>query len=270
MKRLLSLLPLLVVWQIASLSIASPLFPPVTKVLSALWALIVSGEIVPHVAESMKNITGGFLLASAVGFGLALAMFQWKPAQSLLTPIVDAVRPIAALTLFPLIILVLGIGAAGKIFIIFWTAWPAVLLNTFDGLRRCDESILGAARVDGAGSFALLFRIAIPIASPAIMTGLRIGLSGGWISLVSSEMLGSSAGLGYSILAFSQTFRFPQMYAIVITIALLGLTMNVFLAWIQGVVEVTIGSKEKEQFISFNDRASAWSLQNLTIRRNKS
>ena len=79
----------------------------------------------------------------------------------------------------------------------------------------------------------MLRYITFPLALPAILTGLRIGISGGWIGIVSAEMLGSSAGLGYAVLAYSQSFQFPAMYAAIVMIAVCGLALNQSLLAVQ-------------------------------------
>lgn len=235
------------------------MFPPLTIVLPSLAALAASGELLRHAATSLETITLGFTLATAIGFSLGVLIVQVPASRAVIMPVVDAVRPVAALTLFPLLILLLGIGTWSKVFVIFWTAWPAVLLNTAHGLDKVDADVRSAAQIDGAGRLALFRYIELPLAFPMIMTGLRIGLSGGWISLVSAEMLGSSSGLGYSILAYSQTFRFPQMYAVIITIAFIGLAMNVCLSAIQFISDWEKTYVESP-FVRFGDRASAWNI----------
>lgn len=77
-------------------------------------------------------------------------------------------------------------------------------------------------------------------ASPGMVNGLRIGMGGGWISLIAAEMLGASEGLGYIVLTSSQTFDFPTTYAIIILIALIGLGMNAALAGLQYVLEQNV------------------------------
>lgn len=161
----------------------------------------------------------------------------------------------------------LGLGVKSKVFVIFWTAWPAILLNTAHGLNRVDADVCNAARIDGAGRWSLFRYIELPLALPMVMTGFRIGLSGGFISLVSAEMLGGSAGLGYSILAYSQTFRFPQMYAVIIIIAAIGLAMNTFLSLIQSLSDWEETHDLESPFARFGDRAVAWSFA-VGVRRN--
>ena len=143
----------------------------------------------------------------------------------------------AALAFFPLLILLLGLGVTAKAFVIFWTAWPAILINTMHGIQQADRRIIEAATLDGATRHDLLWHIELPLALPTIIAGLRIGASGGWISLVAAEMLGSSAGLGFAVLSYSQSFQFPAMYAAIVCIAATGLVVNQSLYLVQAHIE---------------------------------
>lgn len=227
-------------WEVSARVLDAPVFPPLSRVLPALWQFAINGEAAWHIAVSLQHIGLGFALAALVGCVLGVVMTQSVLINALIMPLVDAVRPVAALTIFPLLILVLGLGIWSKVFVIFWTAWPPILLSTVQSIRQVEQTILEAARLDGAEAWAVLWQITLPLASPGILTGLRIGLGTGWISLVAAEMLGSSAGLGYTILTSSQTFQFPTLYATIILIALLGLAMNATLATLQHFVEKRI------------------------------
>lgn len=265
MHRVLGLAGVLIVWEVAARGLGSPMLPPFSAAGMALWSMLASGAALPHIAESLTNVLLGFCVAVALGIIIGTAVVQSSMLDQIVGPVVDSMRPIAALTLFPLLILLMGIGRSAKVFIIFWTAWPAVLLNTAQGLRKIDASIREAAQTEGAGRWPLLRYISFPLAMPSIMTGLRIGLSGGWISLVASEMLGSQRGLGYSILAYSQTFRFPEMYATIILIGLIGLGMNLILAAIQRRLDWE-EHHEASPFYRFGDRAIGFGLDSLFNR----
>lgn len=235
--RLAGMVVLALLWEVSAHLLAAPVFPPLSQVLPALWRFVLAGQATYHALVSLQHILLGFALAACVGCVLGVAMSQSASINALCLPLVDAVRPVAALTVFPLLILIFGLGIWSKMLVIFWTAWPPILLSTIQSIRQVDPALLDAARLDGAGRGALLWQIALPLASPGILTGLRIGLSSGWISLIAAEMLGASAGLGYTILSSSQTFQFPTMYATIIVIALLGLAMNTALAALQRGVE---------------------------------
>ena len=262
-KKIWSFVIVAVAWEVYSRIIKSPLLPSLTGIMKTFWRLIVSGEVLDDIAFSLTNIMIGFVVASFIGLLCASLMYNIKFMNFIISPFVDAVRPIAALTIFPLIILTMGIGYTSKIFVIFWTAWPGILLNSLDGFFRVDQSVVDAARVDGANPWVLFQKIVFPLSLPAIMTGLRIGMGGGWISLVSSEMLGSNKGLGYSTLIYSQTFRFNEMYAVIILIALIGLIMNVTLLKIQNKIEDggSDDGLEKSSFVYYVQRAATWAAR---------
>lgn len=266
MRRSLGIFGLLCAWEVASYFVNSKMFPPISAVIPSFFDLVITGKITPHVFASLTNIGAGYFLAVIAGTAVGILIAESHFAEVVLMPIIDAMRPIAALTMFPLIITVLGLGLKSKAFVIFWTAWPAITLNTIEGLRSVDGQVLEAGLLDGCNEKQLLYHIKLPLSVSMLMTGFRIGLSGGWISLVSAEMLGASAGLGYAILHYSQTFRFPPMYAIIITIALIGLGMNVLLALLQRYLERVIGGKHVDSpFIRFHDRASSFGLDTFRI-----
>lgn len=220
-------------WEAGAYLSRNPLFPPLERVALALYQMMISGEMLAHVRGSLGHLAVGIGLAAIVGLALGIAITESAAVRVALTPVVDLMRPVAALSLFPLIILILGLGMWSKVFVIFWTAWPAILLNTVRGLLDVDPLCIEAASLDGCGRWGLLWFIRLPLALRTIGTGLRIGVSGGWISLVSAEMLGSNSGLGYATQVYSQTFRFPEMYAAVVMIGLVGLAANTGLEWVQ-------------------------------------
>lgn len=220
-------------WTILVRVADSPALVPVPAIFAAFWEMLLDGTLLHNTRVSLVTVSYGLIIASIVGFVFGSLVVEVPRLRLVIWPIVDFMRPIAALTMFPALIVLLGIGIESKIVVIFWTAWPAVLLNTAQALEDADPAILEAGRLDGASEWILYKHLKIPLGMPLILTGLRIGLSGGFISLVSAEMLGSNAGLGWLVLTTAQTFRFAEMYATILTIGLVGLTMNVTLHKIQ-------------------------------------
>lgn len=224
-------------WQALAVVRPSPFVPPVPAIAGAFAQLLVSGELARHAFASVRTVLLGFCLASGLGLLLGVLFVQWRALSTVFVPVLDAVRPISALALFPLLIVVFGLGQTSKALVIFWTAWPAVMLGTIYGLQAVDRQTIEAATLDGAGRWRLLAHVRAPLAAPAIATALSIAMSGAWISLVAAEMLGGNAGLGYAVLTYSQTFRFPQMYAAIVCIALCGLALNRSLAALQTFIQ---------------------------------
>lgn len=223
---------LIVLWQVTSMLHASPALPPPHKVIQTLWELIHTGILTEHIIASLEIILLGITIAVFFGLSMGILMSGCGWFKTAVLPLLESVRGIAALTLFPLLIVLFGIGTFSRVFIIFWTAWPAIVLAAVHSLQT-EESIINAAKDCGAGKWQIMLYIRLPLALPGILNGIRIGVGGGWIGLVAAEMLGAARGLGYFLLWSAQSFQFERVYATIIIISATGGSMNFGLALIQ-------------------------------------
>ncbi|MGC2201352.1 MAG: ABC transporter permease, partial [Stellaceae bacterium] len=137
-------------------------------------------------------------------------------------PLVELIRPISPLALYPLAILWLGIGDGSKIFIIALAASFPVILNTFAGVRGIDANLFRASRSLGATELELFKGIVLPGSLPHIFTGVRLAWGISLIVVIAAEMVGAPSGLGYMVLDAQQTFRTERVFAGIIVIGLVG------------------------------------------------
>lgn len=214
-----------VVWQVISLTTTNPALPGGEEILKKLAYILQDRKTLDHAIASMKIIMMGISLAVIFGISIAIIMSMFEPVRLAMTPLLESLRGVAALTLFPLLIATLGIGDISRVFVIFWTAWPSVLISTINGLDT-DQVLVEAAQSCGANKLQEYLYIRIPLAIPAMINGIRIGISGGFISLIAAEMLGATKGIGYMLLWSSHAFDFKAVYAYIILIALMGGLMN--------------------------------------------
>ena len=244
LNGLIVVLLALTLWEtISRFELANPLFfPPMTRIFNAFFALVLSGEIPHQILLSLKRASAGYLLAALVfiPLGIAMGFFDWL--HRMLEVIIETARPIPPPVIVPVAILFFGIGDEMKVFVIFFScAWP-ILLNTFDGVRNIDRVLLHTARTFGLSRAQAITKVILPAASPQIMTGLRISLPITLILVVISEMVGSTDGIGYFILDAQRRFKVAQMYAGMLSLALLGYLLNqlfflfydLFLGWHRG------------------------------------
>jgi ABC-type nitrate/sulfonate/bicarbonate transport system permease component len=139
---------------------------------------------------------------------------------------IEMLRPVPPPVVIPVAMLFFGLEDEMKIFVIFFAcAWP-ILLNTFDGVRTLDWVLLNTAKTFGLSRARTIWQIILPAASPQIMTGLRVSLPIMLILVVISEMVGSTDGIGYFILDSQRRFKVAQMYAGMLSLALLGYLLN--------------------------------------------
>ncbi|HXG52502.1 MAG TPA: ABC transporter permease [candidate division Zixibacteria bacterium] len=200
--------------------------PPATEIASALAALVLSGEAAGHLAITLLRLAAGYLLAAvlAVSAGIVLGYFRW--AHSLMEPVIEFLRPMPSVAIIPVAILALGIGDAMIVAVtVYASAWP-ILINTIDGVRNIDPTLIQTGRTFGLNRWRILSRIAVPAASPYVMTGLRISLAVALILVTTAEMLAGGKGLGFFILDEERSLRNANMYAGIAVTAALGYALN--------------------------------------------
>jgi ABC-type nitrate/sulfonate/bicarbonate transport system permease component len=143
-------------------------------------------------------------------------------------PLVELFRPIPPLAWIPIAILWFGIGTKSAAFIIFLGAFFPVLLNTASGVLSIDPLLIEAALTLDADPKDVIFKVLIPGAIHSIITGMRIGLGLGWMTLVAAEFSGVNQGygLGYMIMTARDILRPDEILAGMLVIGLTGLFID--------------------------------------------
>ncbi|WP_340395656.1 ABC transporter permease [Paenibacillus sp. FSL E2-0177] len=227
-KQSIVLVLLFLLWEIAPRAglVDAAFFPPISEVITALWNLIVSGELFTHFLASIIRSFSGFALALVIAIPLGLLIGWYPLARELLNPVLELFRNTAALALLPVFMLLLGIGETSKITIVlFACTWP-ILLNTIAAVGNVDPLLIKAAKSMNIKSFKLFLKVILPASVPTIFTGIRMAGTGAILVLIAAEMVGAKEGLGYLITYSQYNFQIPQMYTGILTIALLGLLIN--------------------------------------------
>lgn len=224
LRRLASPLLVLVLWEIASRThLLDPLLVPApTKVFADIWELIINGQLFSALWASLRRVVIGFGIAVIVSVIIGILMASFRSAEDLLDPLVELVRPVSPLALFPLALLWFGIGDASKIFLISLSCSFPIILNTYAGVRGLDASLVRAARSLGASQWEVVRRIVLPGSLPSVLTGIRVAWGIALIVIIASEMVGAVNGLGFMVLDAQQTFKVERVFAGIIIIGLVG------------------------------------------------
>ena len=167
-KRLLfnaiGIISFLAFWQSMSSVLNNPAVPSAADVLNSTLDILKNGNAHTNILATLKLVLIGVFMAFLVGFVLGLVCEASDTINSLLTPILGGARNVAAITLFPLLIVLFGIGDFPRIVVIFWTAFPAIMLSTIQGLNSIDKSIIEAGQNLGANKRQIYRLIKIPLA----------------------------------------------------------------------------------------------------------
>ena len=219
----------LVIWELVSQAMGPAIartLPPPSRVLAEGWVALASGDLFRNIVHSLWRVVGGFSIAAAVGIplGIGIAISSWF--EDIADPIVEFLRPIPPIAWIPLGILWFGIGNVQNMFIIFLGAVFPIVLNTIAGARGVDRNLVWAALTLGGRPSQIVREIILPGALPLVLTGLRIGLSVGWMSLVAAELVAARAGLGFMIQNARYSMVTERVILGMVVIGMLGLLMD--------------------------------------------
>lgn len=218
----------LLLWQYASSNgiLKASLIPAPLTIFRTFVSYVKSGKLWMNLSVSFGRVACGYLIGAVMGMLVGFLMGLFKPISAALNGIVSVLRPIPTIALVPIVILMAGIGFSSKVAIIaFGSFWP-VLLNTIHGVQSVDNKLLEVAYLFRISKIKSVFRIVVPSAIPAILTGLRLGMSSAWMSVVAAEMIASSTGIGYLITLSRETANARVMYMCVFVIGFIGLIID--------------------------------------------
>ncbi|MES2529859.1 MAG: ABC transporter permease [Pseudomonadota bacterium] len=228
MSGLLLVLALLALWEASARFgwVESRNWPPFSQVLLALRDGIASAEFPALVGNTVGFMLVGYAAGSlaAVGLGLALGSSPWL--QRFFSPLVETLRPIPISAIVPPLILFLGVGDALKIFIVAFSSFFPVLINTVAGVRDGSEVLRQTARTLRLSRSATVWKIVLPGALPSIFAGLRTSLGIALVVAIIAEMVAGASGVGYFIVQAQYAMQPAPMYAAVVCLSVVGYALN--------------------------------------------
>ena len=202
--------------------VSTAALPPLDKVAAAWFDLAESGELLSNGIASLMRGAAGLALAVAFGSLIGMLMAWYKPVRIVANPIVQFFYPMPKSALIPVMALWLGFGDASKIVLIFVGCMLPVTLSAFNGARGTEQVLIWSARSMGASRARVLWEIVIPSTLPELLSGIRTALALAFVLLVSSELIVARRGFGYMIGWLGDGGVYDAMFAVVLTVALLG------------------------------------------------
>jgi len=182
-----------------------------------------------HVSASLERVAWGFVIAMALALPIGYAAGYYRTVDQFVSPTVEILRPIPPIAWLPFAIVFFhtaGDFPASAVFIIFLGIFFPVLTNTVDGVKGIDELLYDAALTLGARRREIFRKVVLPASVPAMMTGMRIGLGVGWMTIVAAEMTPVfSEGLGWYIWDRAAIFKYDEMFAGMLMIGIIGIAM---------------------------------------------
>ncbi len=230
-KLLYILIPaaLLLIWKmIFYFKLVSPLFlPDPFAVLLQLFFSLKDPIMLNHIWHTLYRVAIGFALAVIFGVPIGLVMGYSKRVYNALEFIVEFFRGIPTTALFPLFLLIFGIGDTAKFAVTAWGAGLVVLINAMYGVHLSKELRVNVAKTMKIKPFELFRKVIFPEALPQIFSGFRVALSLSLVLVIVTEMfIGTSVGLGKTIIDAQLIYDSVTMYSAIMMTGIVGFLLN--------------------------------------------
>ena len=220
--RLLGPALVLVIWSVANVTGAID-----PRTLPAPWTVVhtgihlwTTGTLGGDMATSLWRAAQGFAIGLTVGVVLALIAGLSRIGEAVIDGTVQINRAVPTLGLIPLFIMWLGIGETFKVAIIAIVVYIPVYLNLYSALSGIDQRFVELGEVLGLSRWQFVRQIVIPGALPGFFVGLRLAVTGSWLSLVVLEQINATSGLGYMMF---QAQNYGQTDVIVLGLLIYGI-----------------------------------------------
>ena len=214
---------LVLLWQGLSAWAANPsLMPSPVAVATRAWDLILSGALLRHMATTLGRVLVGYMTGAILGVAFGVVIGRLPHVEALLNPTLSFVRSIPPIAFVPVSIIVFGIGEVSKYTIVGYLVFIVLALSAATGVREIPHIRIRAARALGADGATVLLKVMLPSAFPFILNGLHVALNLAFMAVVSAELIGARAGLGYLIMDSQTMLETDKMIVGILCLGILG------------------------------------------------
>ena len=199
------------------------LLPPPSKV----WTEFLKryDTVMASAWVTTQEIIAGYLLAIVVSIPLALTVAYSRFVETAIYPVVVFLQIIPKIAIAPLFIIWFGFGFTPKLLIVFLLSFFPIVVASIAGFKSVDPEITDFARTTGADEWKMFIKIRLPQALPDIFTGLKVGAALSATAAVVAEFVASDRGLGYLLLQYNGNLETPMVFAVIVLLSLIGLTV---------------------------------------------
>lgn len=233
-------------WQLAA--VAGLINTFLTSSPELIWYSLVdqatSGLLVRSIGVSAVELVIGFGLAAVVGVVTGLVMGRYRYVEYAIEPYVWLLYSAPIIALFPLLVLLLGLGKPTVIAVTFLIAVVPVIVNSMQGVRNVDPNLVRAAKSFGAGEATLLRKVVLPASVPTIMAGLRLGVGRALVGVIIGEFFAGDGGIGFNISSFAGHLGTTDVLASVVVVIIAGVALNVLARRLEGLADSWRGNPD--------------------------
>jgi sulfonate transport system permease protein len=229
--NILSIGSLILVWYICSTEgwVPRVFLPSPLEVWGSLYTGFTEGTLLDETLNTVFSMLTGWFACSLLGVMLGSLIGIWPLARLSLGPVLEIFRPMPPAAVIPLAIAIFGLTPQMSLgVVIFGAIWPA-LLSTVHGFSAIEPRLRDVGQALNMSPLAFIWKIALPNATPAIITGMRLSMVVSLVLVVITDMITGQLGLGSLVVLASRTFDMAGLFAGLCLLSVIGLTSNAVL-----------------------------------------
>ncbi|WP_413467951.1 ABC transporter permease [Mycobacterium sp. RTGN4] len=196
--------------------------PTVTEIATAFAHRLVTQDYWLDLGQSLIRILTGFALAAVAGVVTGILLGRSPKFANVFGPLTELARPIPAIAIVPVAILLFPTDEAGIVFITFLAAYFPIMVSTRHAVRALPTLWEDSVRTLGGNRWDVLSRVVLPGILPGVFGGLSVGIGVAWICVISAEMISGRLGVGYRTWQAYTVLAYPEVFVGIITIGVLG------------------------------------------------
>jgi sulfonate transport system permease protein len=196
------------------------------QVIDTFLELIQTGELQDNLGISLLRLFTGFAAGAIAGIAFGVLISLSTTAERYTAPLFQLLRQLPTVALIPMFILIFGVGESFKIFIVMKATFFVVALATYDGIKNIPAGFFDVSALYHLPLWVKFRTILFPATVPALLTGIRIGLSRSWLVLVGAELLAAESGIGQMMEMSRQIFRMDVVMVGVVLTGVIGFALD--------------------------------------------
>lgn len=219
---------LLALWWAVTVSHSVPavFLPAPGDVARRLWLAVTSGGLLSYAWVSLREALLGCLAAGALALPLAWSLAHWHTFSRAVLPYVAASQAVPAIALAPLLVVWIGYGTLPVVVLCVLMVFFPITVTVLLGLRGLDADVVDAARLDGADGWSMIAYIELPMALPAILSGLRTGFTLSITGAVIGEMTMGGEGLGMVLSSQRQSVDTAGLFSTIVVLCVMAMSVH--------------------------------------------
>jgi NitT/TauT family transport system permease protein len=224
------LLTLVVLWWIGSLILPPTVLPGPGVVATELIRNYQEGVLLSNFLATMARIVVGFVLAMGAGIAFGTLMGLSRTAEEFFDLWIMVGITIPSLAILLILYILFGLNEFATVLAIGMSAFPAIAINVWQGVKSVDNKLLAMGRVYGVSGSRRFTQIVFPQIAPYLVASSRFGLGIIWKITVVAELIGRDSGIGFQLHYWFQLFNMPQVFAwtLFFTLIMLVIELGIF------------------------------------------